>query len=377
VEAALERWQRKALLSPDLAESLKAEAREHSRGSQRRTFQYVLAGTGALILLIAAGVFADWLWPRLQYSGRAVVLGIVGVVVHGIGLFMREGERWRAASYLLQIAGLLILLFTFAYSDQAWPSASLGGVVVGLIALAIPLVTAPRSFLRRDPVMPAAHLALSLAFLAMFLWRTFGLAADTIIWILDGVLAVMAVLLVLELHRSIEAESEWALYAFVTAMYAGFVLIALTGLGPFDLETDAVYPMDLWLAGIVALALWGIHLAPPTLQRGWYERHLALAVLISIPLVYQSFDNGSRTDLGSAVVAVIGAAGLRYSIRYGARATLFASCFAIIVAAWVFGVDRGGAIGVVLALGASAAFLFWVSTRVGWTGGVPSGDSDG
>jgi hypothetical protein len=368
VEAALERWLRKSLIQPELAEALVEEAREHGKDSARRTYQYVLAGTGGLILLIAAGVFADWLWPQLEMGGRAVVLGIAGVVVHSIGLFMREGERWRAASYLLQITGLLILLFTYGYSEGAWPAASLGGIVVGLLALVTPLVSAPRSLFRRDPVMPAAHLALGLAFLATFLWRAFALEANTIIWIIDGVLALLAMLLIAQLRRADDVEeSEWALYAFVTAMYAGFVLITLTGLGPFDLETKAVYPMDVWLLGIVALALWGVHAAPPALQRGWYERHLALAVLISIPLIYQTFE-WSRAEVGSIVVAAAGALALHYSIRTGARATLYASCFAIVVGAWVFGVDQAGAIGVVLALAASAAFLFWVSTRVGWTG---------
>jgi hypothetical protein len=368
VEAALERWRRDGLIDAELADLLRAEAREHDKGSARRTFQYVLAGTGGLILLIAAGVFADWLWPRLQLGGRAVVLGITGVVVHTVGLFMREGERWRAASYLLQITGLLILLFTYGYSDDAWPAATVGGIVIGVLALVTPLVTAPRSFLRKDPVMPAAHLALGLAFLAVFLWRTFDLSANTIIWFLDGVLAVLAALLVVQLRSSDDPEeSEWALYAFVTAMYAGFVLIALTGLGPFDLETRAVYPMDVWLLGIALLALWGIHAAPPALQRHWYERHLALALLIAIPLIYQTFE-WSNAEVGSVVLAAVGALALNYSIRTGGRATLYASCFAIIVAAWVFGVDQAGAIGVVLALAASAAFLFWISTRVGWTG---------
>jgi hypothetical protein len=375
VEAALERWRRKALIDPELADVLQAEAREHGKGAARRTFQYVLAGTGGLILLIAAGVFADWLWPRLELGGRAVVLGVAGVVVHMIGMFMREGERWRAASYLLQISGLLILLFTYGYSEGAWPAASVGGIVVGLLALVTPLAAAPRSFFRRDPVMPAAHLALGLAFLAVFLWRTFDLSANTIIWILDGVLALLALLLVLQLrHTDDPEESEWALYAFVTAMYAGFVLIALTGLGPFDLETRAVYPMDVWLLGIVALALWGIHAAPPALQRHWYERHLALALVIAIPLIYQTFEF-SRAEVGSLVLAAVGALALNYSIRTGGRATLFASCFAIIVAAWVFGVDQAGAIGVVLALAASAAFLFWISTRVGWQGSAAVGES--
>jgi hypothetical protein len=368
VEAALDRWERKALLTPELAETLKAEAREHARKAGRRTVQYVLAATGALILLLAAGVFADWLWPRLALAGRAVTLGVVGIVVHAIGLYMREGERWRAASYVLQITGLLILLWTYAYSEGAWPAASLGGIVVGLLALITPLVTAPRSLLRRDPVMPAAHLALALAFFATFLWRALGLSANTIIWIIDGVLVVLALLLVMELRRARGAdESAWALNAFVTALYAGLVLVALTGLGPLDLETAAVYPLDVWLLGVVALTLWGIHAAPPALQRSWYEHQLAFAVLVSIPLAFQSLEDAS-TEVKALVVAGIGALALRYAIRQGARTTLFAACFTIIVAAWYFGLDRGGALGVVLSLAASAALLFWISTRVGWRG---------
>jgi hypothetical protein len=368
VDAALERWERKSLLTPAQVETLKGEAREHARRSGRRTVQYVLAATGALILIVAAGVFADWLWPRLALAGRAVTLGIVGVGVHMIGLFMREGERWRAASYVLQITGLLILLWTYAYSEGAWPDASLGGIVVGLLALVTPLVTAPRSLFRRDPIMPAAHLALALAFFATFLWRGLGLSANTIIWIIDGVLIVLGLLLVLELRRARGArDAEWALNAFVTALYAGFVLVALTGLGPLDLETAAVYPMDIWLLGVVALTLWGIHAAPPALQRGWYERQLAFAVLVSIPLAFQSFEDAS-TEVKALVVAGIGAVALRYAIRQGARTTLFAACFTIIVAAWYFGIDRGGALGVVISLAASAALLFWISTRVGWRG---------
>ena len=373
VEAALERWQRKGLIAAEQVETLRAEASEHAHRSSRSTFQYVLASTGALILLVAAGVFADWLWPRLELGGRAVVLGVVGVAVHIIGLFVGGRERWRAASYVLQITGLLILLGTYAYSEGAWPDASLGGIVIGLLALLTPLVTAPRSFLRRDPVMPAAHLALALAFLATFLWRTFGMSGDVIIWILDGVLAVLALLLVFELRRARDAEeTEWALNAFVTAMYAGFVLVALTGLGPLRLESRTVYPMDVWLLLMVMLTLWGIHDAPPMLQRTWYEKQLALAVLISIPLVFGTLEDAS-TEVRALAIAGIGALALRYALNNDARSTLFAACFAIIVAAWYLGVDRGGAIGVVLSLAASAALLFWISTRVGWRrgGGEP------
>jgi hypothetical protein len=366
VDAALERWERKGLVTSGLAETLRTEAQSHARAGATRTFQYVLATTGALILLLAAGVFADWLWPRMALSGRTVVLGLVGAAVHVIGLWMREGERWRAASYVLQITGLLILLGTFVYSEGAWPAATLGGVVVGLLALLTPLVTAPRALLTRDPVMPAAHLALGLAFLATFLWRGLGLSANEIIWIIDGVLAALALLLVLALRRLDRASAaEWALNAFVTALYAGFVLVALTGAGPLEMREDVVYPMDVWLAVIVALTLWGIHAAPPALQRSWYERQLGLAVLIAIPLAFATLDDAA-VEVRALAVAAIGAVGIHYALRNGARSTLFASCFAVIVAAWSFGLDRGGALGVVLSLAASAALLFWISTRVDW-----------
>jgi hypothetical protein len=369
VEAALERWERAGLLAPELGRALRAEASEHARRSGRRLVQYALAGTGALILLIAAGVFADWLWPYLGDAARAVALGLVGVAVHGLGLNLRRGERWRAASYLLQIAGMLILLGTFAYSENAWPSATVGGMVVGLLALVTPVVVAPRSLLRRDPVMPAAHLALSLAFLATFLWRGLGLSGITIVWVLDGVLAVLGVLLIVELRRARgAAEAEWALNAFVTALYAGFVLVTLTSVGPLGLETRVVYPMNVWLAGIVALTLWGMHRAPPALQRSWYERQLGFAVLASIPLLFATSQAVWRApaEVTSLLIAGVGALALRYAIGNGARSTLFAACFALLVAAWHFGLDRGGALGVVLSLAASAALLFWISTRVGW-----------
>jgi hypothetical protein len=370
VEAALDRWESEGRLPPETVAALRVEAREHSRRTSRRAVQYALATTGALILLIAAGVFGDWLWPRLDARGRTVALGAAALAVYVCGLLMGRGERRRAASYVLQITGLLILLGTYVYSESAWANASIGGMVIGVLALATPLLTAPRSFLRRDPVMPAAHLALGLAFLATFLARAFNMGADTITWVVDGVLLVLTLLLANELRDVHEArEADWALNAFVTALYAGFLLVTITALGPLELEEQVVYPLNLWLLLIAALTLWGIHAAPPALQREWYERQLGVVMLAEIPLLMtttiQVWD--AAAEVTALLVGALGALGLWYSIREGARSTLMASCLAVFVGAWFYGIDRGGALGVVLALAASAALLFWVSTRVGWT----------
>jgi hypothetical protein len=136
------------------------------------------------------------------------------------------------------------------------------------------------------------------------------------------------------------------------------------------MEERVVYPLNLWLLIIAALTLWGIHAAPPALQRAWYERQLGLVMLAAIPLfMYTSQEVwNAPAEVTALIVGALGALGLFYAIRTGARSTLLASCIAVLAAAWQYGLDRGGALGVVLALTASAALLFWVSTRVGWSG---------
>ena len=62
---AIRRWEEKGLLDSDLADRLKAEVDESSAAGTQRLFQYVLAATGAVILLIAGGVFLDWAWPLM------------------------------------------------------------------------------------------------------------------------------------------------------------------------------------------------------------------------------------------------------------------------------------------------------------------------
>jgi hypothetical protein len=375
VAAALERWEDARLLTAAQVATLRAEAAAHAGASGRRGFQYVLAITGGAVVLIAAGVFADWAWPQLGDSGRSVALMAAGFVVHFVGLQVEHRERWRPAGYLLQTTGLLILLGAFLYSERPWPDVSGPAVAIGIACLVLPLVLAYRS-VGRDPFMPAVHVALGFAFLAVFLDRATPLSDDAIVWTLDAVVALVVAGLVLRLRRARgEPEEAWALNAFVAALYSGLVVVVFTAIGPLDLSTDTVWAMDLWLAVVVALTLWGIHRAPPALQRGWFGGQLALSVLFAIPLAFFSVlegleleSTGLETEAAALVVGAVGALAMTYGLAREERSVLIAGCAALLAGAWYYGIDRGGALGAVAALAATAALLFWLSARLGRRG---------
>lgn len=366
VREALDRWEAKGMLPPEVGARLRAEAEEERARSGRRLSQYALAATGALVLVVAVGVLADWLWPLMGAGARSVVLAALGVGVHALGTTLEARRGWRPAGYLLQTAGLVVLLGAFLHSEERWADASAGGVVVGVLSLVTPILAAPRA-LRRNAVMPAVHLALAFAFLAVFLHRATNLSADTIIWILDGVMVVTAVLLVLQLARSRDVRApDCVLYAFVAALYTTLVLLVATGLGPLGLRDDTVWAVDVWLAVVVILSLWGIHGAPRALRRDWFEGQLAACVLMAIPLGFVSGEAMNASEEVSALlVGGVGALGMTYGIRRGAASVLKASALALVVATWYYGVSRAGALGAVLALGITAGVLFWLSKRVG------------
>ncbi|HSM62278.1 MAG TPA: DUF2157 domain-containing protein, partial [Longimicrobiales bacterium] len=187
VHEAIDRWEHKGLVGGEVAGALRRETSAEAEAGAGRFGQYVLAGTGAVVLLIAGGVFLDWSWPRMSPSVRSLVLALAGFAVHAGGVRLEGRGRWRPASYLMQTAGLGLLLFAAVYSEQAWVDRTPGAVVVGILALAVPLVLAPRSF-RRNVVMPAVHFCAGLAFLAVFLDRALGLSDDGLVWTLDAVL---------------------------------------------------------------------------------------------------------------------------------------------------------------------------------------------
>jgi hypothetical protein len=332
----------------------------------------LVAATGGTVLLIAAGVFLDWAWPLMGVGARSFLLGAAGVAVVVLGVSL-EGRtrRWRPAAYLLQTSGMALLLTAFLYSEQAWADASAGGLFVGALSLAVPIVLAPRA-MRRNVVMPAVHLAMGLAFLAVFLDRAVHLSGDAIVWVLDGVLAAALLVLARTLGKGDGLERHpWALNAFVTAMTAGFVLVATTALGPLDLSDQAVWPLNAWLALAAALAVRGIERGPDAVPRGQLGQLLAYLLLVWIVLGFatalEALDGPPELPLllvGGAGVAAFTYAHAR-SGDVSLRSLMGASALAFIAPIWYWGVERGGALGAVAALAVTAAVLFWMSGRIG------------
>lgn len=367
VHQAIDRWERKGLIDEGTAEALRSEATDARDVGAARYGQYILAGTGAVILLMAAGVFLEWSWPLMSRSARAGVLALGGFAAHLGGVHLEDRKRWRPAAYLLQTAALALLLYAAAYSERAWPDRTVGGVLVGVSALVVPLVLAPRS-MRRNVVMPAVHFCAGLAFLALFLDRTLSLADDEIVWTLDAVLAASSLVLVRLLSRDPSgARHPWVLNAFATSLLAGFVLVGITGAGPLSMDNGVAFPLDLWLLLIAGLTLWGIHRAPVGLRRDWFTDLLGWTVLAWVPLGFftalQALDG--PPELALALVSGVGVLGLAYGNREGARRVLAMSAFAFIVGVWYWAVERGGALGAVLALVVTAGALFWISGRSG------------
>jgi hypothetical protein len=367
VYEAIERWEDKALIDRELAARLRDEVAESAEVGTARMTQYLVAATGAVVLLIASGLFLDWAWPRMGEVARTGLVAAVGMGVHLWGARLEIKRRWTPAALLMQTAGLGILVAALVYSKNAWPDGTPGGVGSGLAALVIPLILAPRSF-RANAVMPAVHLCFGLGFLSIFLDRSTFLSFNSIVWVMDGVLLATSLVVVELLRRDPGGTRRpWALNAFVAAIYAAAVLTAMTAQGPLDLEARTFYPMDAWLALVVALSLWGIHRAPPGLRKDWFEAQLAYAVLLWIPL---GFGTALEAMDGPAALALlmvggVAVAGFAYAMRVRSRRIMATSALAFIAAVWYWAVDIGGALGAVAGLVFAAAFLFWLSGRVG------------
>jgi len=364
---ALDRWERTALIDRETAGALRRETEQEAEAGTRRLSQYVLAGTAGVVLLIAGGVFLGWSWPLLGEGARATTLGLVAIALLLLGVRIERGRRWLPVSYLLQAAALGLLLTAFVYSERAWGDVTLGGVAAGVLSLAVPIVLAPRA-MRRSVVMPAVHLAFALVFLAVFLDRATPLSPDAAIWLLDAVLLVALLFLIGVLRSDPHGERyPWALNAFVTAISAGFVLIGFTAVGPFDLQDEAVLPLDLWLLVAVVLTVRGISDDDLGPRRAWLGQLLAYQVVLWILFgFYTALEMlDGPPELAVLLVGGGGVLAFIYGNRQTLRPVIAASALAFVVSVWYWGVERAGALGAVLALGLTAAILFWISGRTG------------
>ena len=154
---ALRRWRTKGLLSPELAQALETEVREELRGESGRWAQFALAATGGSILIIAGGTFLAWVWPEMGFAGQSLILGIVGISVLALGVRLLGPGRLLPVAYLLQLAASILLVMALAYSENAWPDRTAGGILAGILALLLP-VSIIALALRKDPVLSLIHI---------------------------------------------------------------------------------------------------------------------------------------------------------------------------------------------------------------------------
>jgi hypothetical protein len=151
------------------------------------------------------------------------------------------------------------------------------------------------------------------------------------------------------------------------SMFAGFVLVAWTSIEVLDLSDGTMYPLDAWLGLAVALTLWGIHRGPAGLKREWFGRFLAYLALLWIPFgfvtAFETLDGPA--ELALLFVGGAGVAGFVYGNSEGLRSLMGVATLSFVLALWVWAIDRGGALGAVAALVATAGLLFWVSGRTG------------
>jgi hypothetical protein len=362
---ALDRWERKGLLTLEVAETLREEVEEELQGESSRWAQFALAATGGAVLLIAGATFLAWAWPEMGYAGQSAILGIVGVLVVGLGVRLLGHPRLVPVAYLLQLSGPFLLVMALAYSENAWADRTPGGVVAGILSLATPFLLVGLS-MRKDPVLGALQAALSFLFFFLFLDRALGLGMETSLWVLDGLgVAGLAWLA----YRLKDPEGPpWVLDTVFALLYASLLLVFLSGDLLWDLEEFVIIPADIWLVTVAGISLWALQEGVPVhLQRDWYERQLAYCILLAIPFGFittlEAMNAGANT--AALTVATVGVLGLWFSIPRGIRSVLVASCLALLVSAWYYGAEKAGALGAVIALTAMAVVLFWGSSRLG------------
>ncbi len=368
VHMALDRWEGKGLLSPDLASVLREEVQEVGRGETVRWAQFALAATAGAILIIAGATFLAWVWPEMSYGGQSAVLGVIGALVMLGGMRLQGRTRLAPVAYLLQISGPILILLALAYSENAWADATPGGVTAGILGLLLPFFTVGFA-LGKDPVLGSLQAVLSFLFFFLFLDRALGLGLESSLWILDG-MGILGLAWLASRLRDPETP-EWTLNVFLGLLYASLFLLFVSGEVIWEMEAMVMVPANLWLLMVAGFSVWALQdSAPPRFQKDLFERQLAYLVLTAIPFAFITVLETLELGANSAAltVACVGAAGLWYSIPRGFRWVLVTSCLALLIAAWYYGAEKAGALGAVLALAAMSALLFWISSRMGRAG---------
>jgi hypothetical protein len=368
---ALGRWETKDLISPEVAGALREEVEGELEGESQRWAQFILAATGGAILIIAGATFLAWVWPEMGYASQSLTLGVIGILVLGAGVRLLGPPRLIPVAYLLQISAPVLIIMALAYSENAWPDQTFGGVVAGVMSLALPLVIVGLA-LRKDPVLGALQAVFSFLFLFLFLDRALGLDMRTSLWVLDGVGLLGLGWLGYRLRNP--QGPEWTLDTFLALLYASLILIFISGEVLWDLESFIIIPADVWLLTVAGISVWALQEGVPVhLQRDWYERQLAYCIVLAIPFTFmttlEAMKAGPTTS--ALTVAAIGGAGLWYSIPRGMRWVLATSCLALLIAAWYYGAEKAGALGAVLALFGMSVILFWGSFKLGGLRSTP------
>ena len=364
---AIERWTTASIIDQETADRLRSAESKHDLAATARISQYVLATSGAAVLLIAGGVFLEWAWPTLDDVGRTITLAGTGVAVTAGGITLEVRGRWAPSSFALQLAGVGLLLTAYVWSERAWADQSLLATIFGGSALVAPAALVWRSIKSRNALLPGIHFAAGLGFLAIFLDRSTPLSGDSIIWVLDGVLLLATMILGRLLSAGPEyGGKDWALNAFITSMGAGFVLVTLTATGPLGME-DPMLALDAWWALAVGLTVCGLAVETTPADRGGLQYLLALEVLGWIPLGMATARETLNQGPGLATLMVSGVAiaAYLYADRSGYTPVLAAAAIAFVLPIWAWAVEAGGATGGIAALTLTAGVLFWAAGRRG------------
>jgi len=364
---AIERWTTASIIDKETADRLRSAESKHELAAIARISQYVLATSGAAVLLIAGGVFLEWAWPALDDVSRTITLAGTGVAVTAGGITLEVRGRWAPSSFALQLAGVGLLLTAYVWSERAWADQSLQAMIFGGSALVAPAALVWRSIKSRNALLPGIHFAAGLGFLAIFLDRSTPLSGDSIIWVLDAVLVLATMILGRLLSAGPEyGGKDWALNAFITSMGAGFVLVTLTATGPLGME-DPMLALDAWWALAVGLTVCGLAVETAPADGDGLQYLLALEVLGWIPLgmatARESLNQGP--GLATLMVSGVAIAAYLYADRSGYTPVLAAAAIAFVLPIWAWAVEAGGATGGIAALTLTAGVLFWAAGRRG------------